>query len=136
MKTSARVGLVAVLGLAVALAVALRQPDAGPAAVSPVPAALPRLLDVGADTCIPCRAMVPVLAELRRDYAGRLQVDFIDAWKEPERAAVHNVYGIPVQIFFDPSGRELYRHVGFFSKADILAAWKKLGYDFTSGTKG
>ncbi len=72
--------------------------------------------------------MAPILEELRQEYAGRLRIDFIDAWKHPEQAEPFNVYGIPVQIFFDPSGRELYRHVGFFSKAEILATWRRLGF--------
>ena len=41
------------------------------------PAGIPRLVDLGADTCIPCKAMAPILIELRTEYAGRLQVDFI-----------------------------------------------------------
>jgi thioredoxin 1 len=90
--------------------------------------ALPRLVDVGADKCIPCKAMAPILEDLRREYAGRLRVDFVDAWKHPDEAEPFGVYGIPVQIFFDPSGRELYRHLGFYSKEDILATWRRLGF--------
>jgi thioredoxin 1 len=90
--------------------------------------ALPRLVDVGADKCVPCKAMAPILENLRQEYAGRLRVDFIDAWKYPDRAAPFNVYGIPTQIFFDPSGRELFRHVGFISKEEILATWQRLGF--------
>ncbi len=98
--------------------------------------ALPRLVDVGADKCIPCKAMVPVLDALRREYAGKLQVDFVDAWKYPEQAAPFNVYGIPTQIFFDPSGRELHRHLGFISKEEILATWRQLGFPLIPGEKG
>ena len=36
---------------------------------------------------------------------------------------------IPTQIFYDASGKELYRHEGFFSKEDILAKWKEFGVD-------
>ena len=97
------------------------------------PVALPRLVDVGADQCIPCKAMAPILEELRQEYAGRLRVDFIDAWKFPDQAPPFKVIGSPTQIFFDPSGRELFRHVGFFSKEDILATWRRLGYPLTAG---
>ncbi len=99
-------------------------------------AALPRLVDVGADKCIPCKAMAPILEQLRQEYAGQLRVDFVDAWKYPEQAAPFNVYGIPTQIFFDASGRELHRHVGFISKEDILATWKRLGFSLTPVQKG
>jgi len=36
---------------------------------------------------------------------------------------------IPTQIFLDASGKELFRHTGFFGKEDILAKWKELGVD-------
>jgi len=92
----------------------------------------PRLVDLGADKCIPCKAMAPILVELRAEYAGRLQVDFIDVWKDPSAGDPYNIYAIPTQIFFDGSGKELTRHEGFISKEDILATWKRFGYDFSS----
>lgn len=92
---------------------------------------LPRLVDLGADRCIPCKAMAPILVELRQQYAGRMQVDFIDVWKDPSAGDPYNIYSIPTQIFFDEHGRELTRHQGFLSKEDILATWKRVGYDFS-----
>lgn len=137
MSKPARFAIVAALVFGVALVVTLRRDRrAGPAAGPPVEAALPRLVDVGSDQCIPCRAMAPILDDLRQEYAGRLRVDFIDAWKYPEAAAPYNVYGIPTQIFLDPSGREIGRHVGFISKEDILATWRRLGYPLAPGLKG
>jgi thioredoxin 1 len=97
------------------------------------PVRLPRLVDLGADRCIPCKAMAPILVELRAEYAGRLQVDFIDVWKDPSAGDPYNIYSIPTQIFFDEDDRELTRHQGFISKADILATWKRLGYDLSAG---
>lgn len=115
-----------------ASAVAVPEPVASHAASGTVPHAtgIPRLVDLGADQCIPCKAMAPILVELRREYAGRMQVDFIDVWKNPGAEQPHNIYAIPTQIFFDPSGKELTRHEGFISKADILATWKRVGYEF------
>jgi thioredoxin 1 len=136
MSTATRLAVVAALVLAVAVTVALRPAkDATTAGVAPV-AALPRLVDIGADKCIPCKAMAPILENLREEYAGRLRVDFIDAWKYPEQAEPFNVYGIPTQIFFDPSGRELHRHVGFISKEEILTTWRRLGFPLTPAQKG
>jgi thioredoxin 1 len=93
---------------------------------------IPRLVDLGADKCIPCKAMAPILVELRAEYAGRMQVDFIDVWKDPSAGDPYNIYAIPTQIFFGADGKELTRHEGFNSKADILATWKRFGYDFSS----
>ena len=46
---------------------------------------MPRLVDLGAGKCIPCKKMAPILEELKTAMAGKLQVDFIDMWKNPER---------------------------------------------------
>ena len=90
---------------------------------------LPRLVDLGADKCIPCKMMAPILEELKTTYAGKLQVDFIDVWKNPGEAPKYKISIIPTQIFYDASGKELFRHEGFFAKEDILAKWKEFGVD-------
>ena len=92
-------------------------------------AALPRLVDLGADKCIPCKMMIPVLADLKTNYVGQLEVEFIDVWKNPDAGKPYNINIIPTQIFYDAKGKELFRHEGFFSKKDILAKWKKLGVE-------
>ena len=137
------VGLVVVVGIAITVkprgeAAKPETPKAAPEAQAPAPAeaearsawkpaATPRLLDLGSTTCIPCKMMKPILDELRRDYAGRLTVDFVDVNRDREAAMAHRVRVIPTQIFFDASGREIFRHEGFISKEDILAKWKELG---------
>ncbi|MBW7990431.1 MAG: thioredoxin family protein [Planctomycetes bacterium] len=93
--------------------------------------ALPRLVDLGADKCIPCKMMAPLLVELRSEYEGTLKVEFIDVWKNPDEAPKYGIKLIPTQIFFDASGKELFRHEGFYSKEDILAKWTELGVELT-----
>lgn len=93
--------------------------------------ALPRLLDLGAGKCIPCKMMAPILEELKNEYVGRLEVEFIDVWKNPAMVDTYGIKLIPTQIFFDASGKELFRHEGFYSKEDILAKWKELGVDLS-----
>lgn len=95
-------------------------------------AALPRLVDLGADKCIPCKMMAPVLKELKKEYDGRMVVEFIDVWKNPDAGKAYKINLIPTQIFFDATGKEVFRHEGFFSKKDILAKWKELGVDLKS----
>ncbi|MGC8833801.1 MAG: thioredoxin family protein [Armatimonadota bacterium] len=91
------------------------------------PARLPRLVDLGASRCIPCRMMAPILDELSREQKGKLEVVVIDVWEKPELARAYGVRVIPTQIFYDSNGREFYRHEGFISKADILAIFRKRG---------
>lgn len=88
---------------------------------------LPRLVDLGADKCIPCVMMAPILEELKKEYAGVLDVEFVDVWKNPNAAKQYGVRGIPTQIFYDANGKELKRHFGYISKQGILDEFKKLG---------
>ena len=137
MKNLKNILIVVAVVVAAGLVFALKHNQPRPAksapaetvAVASVPAPLPRLLELGADKCIPCKMMAPILDELRREYAGRLQVDFIDVWKNPDAGETYGVRVIPLQIFFDAKGQELFRHEGFFAKADILAKWSELDMD-------
>ena len=100
---------------------ATKQPDPDPEA------SLPRLVDLGAATCIPCKMMAPILEELKSEYAGRLRVEFLDVRKDPSHGSKYGIRMIPTQIFFDGSNKELFRHEGAMSKEDILAKWRELG---------
>ena len=93
---------------------------------------LPRLVDLGADKCVPCKMMAPILEGLKKEYGGRMDVQFIDVWKTSEAGKEYGIRVIPTQIFYGPTGKELFRHEGFFGKEDILAKWKELGVDLGS----
>jgi thioredoxin 1 len=88
---------------------------------------LPRLVALGAGKCIPCRAMAPIRAELRREYAGALVVDFYDVWKNPDAGRHFGIRAIPTLIFYDAAGAELARREGYLAKAEILATMERLG---------
>ena len=113
-------------GAATAAAAAPTGPAPGAASVAK---SLPRLVDLGAGKCIPCKLMAPILAELKTNYAGRIEVQFIDVWENPEAGKKYGINLIPTQIFYDAEGKELFRHEGFFGKDDILAKWKSFGVD-------
>ena len=158
MKT--KIAVVAVLLVAVGVVVAVkqgtRQSDSsgdtgtccGPLSVAPgtsMPASgpgapagldpragLPRLVDLGKATCVPCKTMAPILADLRKEFQGRLQVDVIDLRYNAAAEQAYGVRVIPTQIFFDASGSEVFRHVGVIGKDDILAKWKELGIDLNA----
>ncbi|WP_242346632.1 thioredoxin family protein [Anaeromyxobacter terrae] len=129
------VAVIVLLAAAVAVVAARRDRKDGAAedgrragvAVSAEIVRVPRLVDLGAGRCIPCKAMAPLLEELRAEYAGRLEVQFIDVWKDPDAAKPFGIDMIPTQIFFSADGRELARHVGFMSKEEILAQWRAAG---------
>ncbi len=150
MKTPIKILIVAALAVAVIAAVALKRsksaPDAGNVAQTAaatsakannapaVTAKLPKLIDLGAGKCIPCKMMKPILDDLKANYADHFITEFIDVWENPDAGKPYGIEMIPTQIFFDAENKELFRHVGFFGKEDILGKWKELGVD-ASGNK-
>jgi thioredoxin 1 len=128
---------VAVLAIVAFVARGTRRTEDSGAAAEPAresDRALPRLVDLGSKTCIPCKMMEPVLDELATEYAGRLSVEFIDVKADPEAGRRYRISVIPTQIWFDASGKELMRHEGFIPKADILATFHDHGVDFGGQT--
>jgi len=100
-----------------------------PAKTEPAAGQLPRLLDLGATTCVPCKMMAPILDEMKGTFKGQLEVEFIDVRENNAAAKQYGIQVIPTQIFFDASGNEVFRHQGFFSREDMLAKWKELGVE-------
>ena len=87
----------------------------------------PTMVDLGADGCRPCEMMTPILEELKKEYAGKANILFVHVRKEQILAARYGVQSIPVQIFFDKDGNEVFRHVGFFPKNKITAKFAEMG---------
>ena len=90
---------------------------------------LPKLVDLGAVGCKPCKIMDGVLEELRKEYTGKLAVEFINVRTEEAKADAYKINLIPTQVWLDASGKELFRHEGVMSAADIVAKFKELGID-------
>jgi len=88
---------------------------------------LPVLIDLGRGTCIPCKMMLPILQELQEEYRGRAIIKIIDIRYEPEPARFYKIRLIPTQIFFDVSGKEVYRHEGFMDKSSIKQKLQEIG---------
>lgn len=91
---------------------------------------LPTLIELGSKKCIPCRMMMPILSQLNTEYAGQLNVRFIDVMQNRQAAEKYQITAIPTQIFFDSNGTERYRHEGFFPKDQILETFNNIGFDF------
>jgi thioredoxin 1 len=102
-------------------------PAAAPEASPTAAAALPRLVDLGSTTCIPCKEMAPILDELKTELKGKVEVEFINVTENMAAADEYKISVIPTQVFLDKDGKEVFRHEGFFPKADILAQLEKMG---------
>jgi thioredoxin 1 len=122
--------LITALALAVMLAATAQAelPSANDAAIrAALNSGKPSVIDLGARTCIPCKKMAPILESLAAEYRGKASVLFVDVYKDMAAADKFRVQMIPTQIFFDPRGKEVKRHMGFMDKAEILKELKAAG---------
>lgn len=81
---------------------------------------LPTVLDLGSDSCIPCKMMKPIFAELETELADKANILILNVSEYSTLADKYKVRVIPTQIFFDASGKQYWRHEGFLAKEDIL----------------
>ena len=87
----------------------------------------PILVDFGANSCIPCRQMRPILKEIGKEYAGKTEVLVIDVYKYQNLAQEYKILLIPTLVFFDSKGKEVFRYVGALDKEKIVAKLKEIG---------
>lgn len=85
------------------------------------------MVEFGATGCIPCDMMQPILDKLRKDFPEKLNVVFVHVGEEQILASRYGIRSIPVQVFFDAQGKEVFRHVGFFAEKEVLKQLKKTG---------
>ncbi|EDY82879.1 hypothetical protein VDG1235_2502 [Verrucomicrobiia bacterium DG1235] len=84
------------------------------------------MVNLGADKCVPCRQMIPVRREIAEQYAGKLEVSFIDVWADREAGSQYGIRIIPTQIILDANGEELFRHEGYWPKEEIRATFEQI----------
>lgn len=84
-------------------------------------------IELGADRCIPCKAMQPIMREIAEEHKDQIQVVFYDVWKDPRPARHYRIQLIPTQVFIDQNGKEIFRHVGFYPKNEILEMLQEKG---------
>ena len=107
-------------------------------AVKPVtkPKPLITFIELGSVSCIPCKQMKPVMAEIEKEYGNKISVVFYDVNKDRQKASDYKIKLIPTQVFLDKKGKEFYRHEGFFPAAEIKKLVdKQLGIKRTEETK-
>ncbi|OQY26316.1 MAG: thioredoxin [Anaerolineaceae bacterium 4572_5.1] len=61
-------------------------------------AGTPILIDFTADWCGPCKMMAPVLAELAKEWEGKIKILKLDVDENKEIAARYGVMSIPTLI--------------------------------------
>jgi thioredoxin 1 len=87
----------------------------------------PVLVDFGANSCLPCRQLRPVLKEIAKEHMGKANILVIDVYKYQNLAREYKIQLIPTLVFFDVTGKEVFRNVGILEKEKIIAKLKEIG---------
>ena len=88
----------------------------------------PTILAFGMSHCYSCLAMSKVFAVVLQEHP-EFQIYSIDGQKE--RIISRDTYKLkemPTQIFFDASGKEVFRHTGAYKKPVLDIILKKWGF--------
>ena len=132
MKTARLILLLALILLTFLMVISCQSSEPNLASV-PLGQALssgkPTLAEFGRGTCIPCKEMKPILEELAKEYEGKLNVVIVEVDEQMDLTRQYGIMAIPTQIVFDSEGQEITRHIGFWSKEEIIAQLKKMGID-------
>jgi thiol-disulfide isomerase/thioredoxin len=92
------------------------------------PRSLPRMWDFGSEKCLPCKTMMGILTPMMSEYAGKVDVRIINVYEEQALASQYRIQIIPTQVFMDSTGKELYRHIGVFTRDSIVSKFKQFGF--------
>ena len=76
------------------------------------------IADFYSDSCIPCKRMSPVLAELEEEFADSVKVVKLNINFDAETAEKYDVTAVPTLVFFK-NGEEQTRIVGAVKKAEL-----------------
>jgi thioredoxin 1 len=82
-------------------------------------------LEIGAESCIPCRMMKPIMKDIAEEYPGVVKVVFHDLYKDRSIGQQYGIRVMPTQVFLDAKGKEFFRHEGFYPKDEMKAMLDK-----------
>lgn len=86
-------------------------------------------LEFGANNCIPCLNMRPVMDSVQTKYGWQISVQYIDVYKNPKMANDYKIISMPTQVFLDSNETEFFRHRGFYPEDSIHILLKSVGLE-------
>jgi thioredoxin len=84
---------------------------------------IPVLIDFNATWCGPCKRLKPILAEIEKEYVGKVKVVAIDIDENKSLAESMKVTNIPLLIYYKKGKVEM-NIEGFADKAQLVSAMK------------
>jgi len=90
-------------------------------------AAKPTLAIFSAASCCGPDKMIPIRDALLKKYDTKINIVYIEPRQEQILAARYGIRAIPTQVFYDKTGKEFFRHSGFFSEKDIIGKLSEMG---------
>jgi thioredoxin 1 len=95
-------------------------------------------IELGSVNCIPCKAMQKVMKAVEEKYGSQIKIIFYDVWKQAQAhyAEEYKIRLIPTQVFLDATGKELFRHEGYYPEKEIDTFLQSQGLKPNSNGKG
>jgi thiol-disulfide isomerase/thioredoxin len=87
----------------------------------------PTLVEFGRTGCPACDMMQPILLNLEERFFAKMNIVFVHIHHFPYLASRYRINLIPVQAFFDNTGKEVFRHVGFYPQNEIEKRLVEMG---------
>jgi thioredoxin-like negative regulator of GroEL len=81
---------------------------------------LPKVTKVGRETCIPCATMTKLFNKMSPGLAGKADFELIDIEKDPSAIERFQLTAIPLIVFYDTQGKEIYRQLGVMEEQQII----------------
>lgn len=89
---------------------------------------LPVLIEFYTDDYPQSKTSRSILQDIQKEYAGKINIKFVDLKTNRDATKKYNIKGIPTQIIFNEKGQEEFRHLGgYVAKSEVIEVFNELG---------